>query len=102
MKRLVLLTFFSLCIMLGASANAVQEGQMAEPTALSLAKLDATPSHWKSVETPTYRTCTISGNVSLTTESGDCVSVEFTVTASTCAEAMRVQNNLLTAFEDAQ
>lgn len=43
--------------------------------------------------------CKIKGSLTITTESGDSVTVEFSVTADTCKEAIAVQNQILEAFE---
>lgn len=43
--------------------------------------------------------CKIEGTLTITTESGESVSVSFTVTADSCKEAIAVQNQIISAFE---
>ena len=43
--------------------------------------------------------CTIEGTVTITTEDGDSVSVEFKITANSCKEAMKVQSKIMEALE---
>lgn len=46
--------------------------------------------------------CKITGTLTLTTESGDSVTVSFTVTASTCKEATRAYNQFMAAWAESQ
>jgi hypothetical protein len=43
--------------------------------------------------------CTVSGSVTITDESGNSVTVEFTITADTCAEAMRAAKSVISAVQ---
>ncbi len=43
--------------------------------------------------------CTIEGKVTVTTEDGDSISIEFKITADTCKEAIRVQSKIMEALE---
>lgn len=43
--------------------------------------------------------CTVEGKVTITTEDGDTVSVEFKITADSCKEAVRVQLVIMEALE---
>ena len=46
--------------------------------------------------------CKISGNLTLTTESGDSVSISFTITADTCKEATRAYTQFMAAWAESQ
>jgi hypothetical protein len=47
-----------------------------------------------------YRPCTIKGSVTVTTEDGDELTIDFKVTAKSCKEAIRVQNKIISAFDE--
>lgn len=44
--------------------------------------------------------CIVEGKVTISTEEGDSVKLEFTITANTCKEARRVMNKLMEVFDD--
>lgn len=43
--------------------------------------------------------CTVEGHITVTTEAGKSVKVDFKVTASTCKEAKEVLNDIMAGFE---
>ena len=46
--------------------------------------------------------CKVSGSLTLTTETGNSVSITFTITADTCKEAMKAYNEFMGAWAQSQ
>ena len=46
--------------------------------------------------------CKVSGNLTLTTETGNSVTISFTITADTCKEAMKAYTEFMSAWAQSQ
>ncbi|WP_353482308.1 hypothetical protein [Haliscomenobacter sp.] len=83
------LAVFQETVIMSSLENSINQVEVS----LEIDLLDATQS---SVATGT---CTVEGNVTVTTESGKSVKVAFKVTASTCKEAAEVMSDIMEALQ---
>ncbi|MEJ8800848.1 hypothetical protein [Pontibacter sp. H249] len=110
MRNFFLIVFFGIALVLNANANTLNNSTVnfldspVETDVSSISQLnETTDSHYKVVvnisREDAVAKCTVEGKVTVTTEDGDSVTIEFKVTADSCKEAMAVQAKIMEALE---
>lgn len=96
---LALISFASVSDSLASTSQITpQEKEPQEKETIIKVQMDISSESQDSQETE--GDCTVSGSVTITDESGNSVTVEFTITADTCAEAIRAARSVIAAVQE--